>query len=202
MRSDILIYMLLLIGAFVMFYYVLNKKTEELEIKINSQKVKPIEYRHDYPFPYEDIPYDYEHHSYPYGLTEFPRPAVTKGALKYTSDKYRRSTYGGLPYVTSLDAELADNLDYHSVKTPWDKVGILSTKDETDNTILLLYKRAIDPYRDFYEYEVEDKHGVIIPLGTQVTYLEDGDIIKSVKGKEGKGEFKVHLFDKDKYVYV
>ena len=160
---------------------------------------------HHYSFPYRTPNYD--HYEDPYF-----QPVVARNMLKTTSDRYRYKIggaysfpHGGASYrgyVTSLDSELADNMGYHSVDTPWDNVGMVSTVDKDDNTIMSLDKRAIDPYREWYEYRVLDKTGIVIPLGTGVTYLEDGDIIKKIPGKEGKGSFKIHLFDQNKYVYV
>lgn len=191
--------------------------------ELQKETSYPIKYRRDYPFPYEDIPYDYEDFGYSYGLVEVPRPAVSKGALKYFSDKYKYRNYYGKDYllptkfVTSLDTELVNNLNYYTseklppgdpnpygiyqpVDTPWDKVGIATSIDENDNTTLTVYKRAIDPYREFYQYIVEDKNGIVIPL--KQTYLEDNENIGKIVGKESKGDFKVHLFGKDTYVYV
>jgi len=169
----------------------------------NSQLTKD-----PYHFPYQTINYKSSIYDKPpiyenppiYDSEPDPyfRPIVPRNTLKYTSDKYRFKTA-----IASLDPEFADNMGYVSVDTPWDTVGMISTVDESDNTIMSLDKRALDPYREWYEYRVIDgKTGIVIPLGTGVTLLEDKDIIKSIPGKEGKGEYKVHLFDQNKYVYV
>ncbi len=223
--TGLLIILLIVVIIFIMSFSYKNPKLKNFKIKketLPSQKLVPIEYRHDYPFPYEDVPYEYQDNQVMEGLTthnlvEVPRAVVSKGNLKFTSDKYLRGRdsrrewslrdysfqgYHKIPHVTSMDAELADNTGFLSVNTPWDKSGIVTSVDELDNTILTLYKRAIDPYREWYEYQVEDKHGIIIPLGPKTTHLENGDIIEKIIGKEGKGAFKVNLFDNDKYVYI
>ncbi len=189
--NEMILVFLLLVSISIAFCTISYKYLEERSSKkLMPPKVyKNTDYQfapHQYNFPYDNPNID---HIDPYFSHVVPRQT-----LKYTSDKYRFRA------ISSLDAELADNMGYQSVDTPWDNVGITSTVDKDDDTILSLDKRAIDPYREWYEYRVIDKNGIVIPL--KATLIEDGDILDEIVGKEGKGAFKVHLFDQNKLVYI
>lgn len=153
---------------------------------------------------------------------------VPMGSLKETSDAYRYSFYASrkplpphdyfrpygpnhpeiqhtikyadtpcMPHFSSVNAFVP----LPEVQSPWEKIGILTTTNESDNSILNLYRRVIAPYQDVFEYSVQDKDGFIIRLPNS-KYLEDEDIIPQVIGKEGLGSWKVHKFVKNKYVWV
>lgn len=167
-----------------------NKKPQKL---IPPQKQQKLDENED--------DYNYNKNYYNdgrYVKDPYFRPAVPKGALTYTSDKYRRIRKP--LFMSSLDAELADNLGYPAVNTQWDSVGLLTSTNVNDDTILTLHKRAIDPYREFYQYRAINKDGIVIPLTE--TYLENGDKIAKIDGLESVGEFEVKLYDQNKYVYV
>lgn len=132
---------------------------------------------------------------------------VTKGALKTTSEDYKRSSFArgsvyspylGLGFMTSVDYNAKG---FEEIKTVPEPIGILTTVDEDDDTILELSRRDIAPYRDLYEYIARDKHGFVLKLPQNI-YLEDGDIVDTIVGKESKGTWKATLYNENKYVYV
>lgn len=86
------------------------------------------------------------------------------------------------------------------VYTPWEKAGILTTTDEHDDTILNIYRRPIAPLQDLFEYVVQDKDGFIIKLKEH--YIEDGDIVPRVPGKENKGSWRARMYIENKYIWV
>ena len=65
---------------------------------------------------------------------------------------------------------------------------MLTTKDPAKGGLLNLYRRNIAPLQDLFKYTVQDKDGFIIPL--KETYLEDGDTVPEVIGKEVDGPWK------------
>lgn len=116
------------------------------------------------------------------------------------SDDFSRP-FGGIPpgapaFVGSVDAFAP----FPGVNTPWEKAGII-TSSARKNEILNLYRRAIAPGQDLWEYQVQDKNGFIIKLD-QTRYLEDGDEIREVIGKHGLGPWRVHMFVQNRYVWV
>lgn len=94
--------------------------------------------------------------------------------------------------VTSLNVDV--------INPGFSQSGVLTTTDETDDTILNLFRRPISPRNELWEYYVEDKDGFRIKL--QETYLEDGDIVASVPGKEAKGSWLVRMYSDTRYVWV
>jgi hypothetical protein len=117
------------------------------------------------------------------------------------SDKpfYRRKTSSSpnLPFISSVNAFAPKR----EVDTKWEKMGIIQTVDPNDNTIMNIYRRPIAPLQDLYEYAVQDKDGFIVPL-VGIAYLENGDIIKSVPGRESLGPWKVNIYVTNKYVWM
>ena len=117
------------------------------------------------------------------------------------SDKpfYRRkiSSSPNLPFISSANAFAPKK----EVDTKWEKMGIIQTVDPNDNTIMNIYRRPIAPLQDLYEYAVQDKDGFIVPL-VGIAYLENGDIIKSVPGRESLGPWKVNIYVTNKYVWM
>lgn len=101
------------------------------------------------------------------------------------------------------------SVDPHDVYVPaarevnlrWDKVGYVSTANQTDDALMFLLRRPINEYQDSWQYKVVDKHGFDITLQGQNAYLEDGDKISAIPGKESKGDWIVHLDAKNKWVY-
>jgi len=101
-----------------------------------------------------------------------------------------------IPFISSVNAFAP----LPEVQSSYEKRGILQTLDENDTNILNVYAKPIAPLQDLYRYSVQDKDGFIVPL--EETYLEDGDVIRSVPGKEGLGKWKYRDFVKDKYVWM
>lgn len=89
---------------------------------------------------------------------------------------------------------------FPEVNTPWEKIGILTTTNPKDNSILNVYRRPIAPLQDLFEYSVQDLNGFIIRLNE--TYLEDGDIVQYVQGKESKGKWIFTDYVKNKYIWM
>lgn len=81
----------------------------------------------------------------------------------------------------------------------WEKVGIVQTKNG-NGVIMNLYQRPIAPIQDLFEYQVEDRDGFVIPL-KEKTFLSDGDTIHSIRGKENEGEWRVDIFENEKYIW-
>lgn len=123
---------------------------------------------------------------------------------KITSSKYF-SPYRHYPQVYSgYPAGLTSVNSYYpapEVNTKWEKIGLLTTTDPNDETLVNLYRRPISPYHDLWEYNIQTKDGFVIPLTNQ-SLLEDGDLIPEIKGLESKGEWKVQSFTENKYVWV
>lgn len=117
---------------------------------------------------------------------------VPRGALKYTSDALRGSYYSGIGSVNA-------DAPFREISTSWERIGILKTVDLTEDSILNLYRRAISPRNDLYEYRVKDKDGFIIDLDQ--TYLENEDVIDSLPGKESMGAWDVSIDVDNKWIY-
>lgn len=109
---------------------------------------------------------------------------------------YNFNTYN-IPFFSSVNAFAP----FPEIDSSWEKIGLLTTKDSTDSTILNLYRRPIAPLQDLFEYAVQDKNGFVIPLST-TSYLEDGDIIPFVQGKESMGEWKARIYVNNKWVWM
>ncbi len=104
---------------------------------------------------------------------------------------------GAVPFYGSVNSFAP----FPEINTPWEKTGLLSTVDSSNNAILNLYRKPIAPLQDLFQYSVQDKNGFIILL-KGVTFLEDGDIVPKVIGKESLGPWKVNQFVEDKYIWV
>ncbi|HMP28097.1 MAG TPA: hypothetical protein PKD85_00770 [Saprospiraceae bacterium] len=99
-----------------------------------------------------------------------------------------------VPFFGSVNAYAP----FPSIENPWEKAGILTSVG--GDQILNLYRRPIAPLQDLWEYQVQDKDGFVIKLN--VKYLEDGDLVPFVVGKNGMGPWKTHIFVQNKYVWV
>lgn len=86
------------------------------------------------------------------------------------------------------------------VLTSWEKAGILTTVNPNNDSILNIYRRPIAPLQDLFEYVVQDKNGFIIKLDEK--FIEDGDIVPRVPGKENKGKWQAKMYIQNKYVWV
>lgn len=134
----------------------------------------------------------------PYNSEDFfPSESTLFNSLGYRGPY--SSPYLGLEFLGSVDANA---VGFKAIDTKWEKIGLLTTTNENDDSILNLYQRDIAPYRDLYEYAAQDKNGFILPLNKNITYLEEGDIVDHVVGKDTEGPWKAHLFYRNKYIYV
>jgi len=174
----------------------LNIPVPQGSLKMSSEKYRYPFYAQQRPL----APYDYFR---PYGPNQdvsseasyadtpfYKRPPSSQYATGYTGS-------GAVPFISSVNAFAP----FPEVTTPWEKSGTLTTTDLSDGTILNLYRRPIAPLQDLYRYSVQDKNGFIIPL-LQTNFLEDGDIVPSVQGKENKGSWVANIYVGDKYVWT
>jgi hypothetical protein len=99
-----------------------------------------------------------------------------------------------IPFISSVSAFAP----FPEVDSAWEKTGMLTSKDSEKKELLTLYRKPIAPLQDLFKYSAQDKNGFIIPLSEN--YLEDGDVVPDVIGKDGRWD--VHVFTKDKYVWV
>lgn len=90
---------------------------------------------------------------------------------------------------------------FPEVNTPWEKIGILTTVNPSEDTILNLYRRPIAPLQDLFEYTTQDKNGFVIPLERR-SLIENDDIIERVRGYENKGPWRANVFVNNKYIWV
>jgi len=140
-------------------------------------------------------PYDYFK---PFG----PNQNVDQEANYADTPFYDRGVYsagyagGDVPFISSVNAFAP----FPEVDSAYEKRGILQTVDENDTTILNVYARPIAPLQDLFRYTVQDKDGFIVPL--EQNYLENGDIVPEVVGKEALGKWRFRDFVKDKFVWV
>ena len=111
---------------------------------------------------------------------------------------------GAMPFYGNVDAYAP----FQEINTPWEKAGILvkhtggnigDSKDEKSHELMNLFRRAIAPVQDVWEYMVQDKNGFVIKLENR-KFIENGDIVDHVIGKGGP--FKAHVFVQNKYIYV
>ena len=171
---------------------------KQLNVPVPQASLKMASEEYGYPFHYQQnplAPYDYFK---PYG----PNQAGMQGGLEYADTPfYKRGGQplqpgGQIPFISSVNSYAP----FPEVSTPWEKTGMMQTVDPSDNTILNLYRRPIAPLQDLFEYAVQDKDGFILPL-QNTNFLEDGDIVDSVPGKESKGRWKANIYVNNKWVW-
>lgn len=94
-----------------------------------------------------------------------------------------------------------------SIKTPtplgvWSNIGTAYTTNPADSTVVYLYRKALDPGRDFYQYKIVTDRGFEIPLDTNITELRNGQTFH-VPGWDAKGDFTANITsDGYSFVYV
>jgi len=123
------------------------------------------------------------------GVAGTVNPGYVGAAVGYTGT-------GAIPFISSVDSFAP----FPEVQTNWEKVGIIQTVDPDNTTIMNAYRKSIAPLQDLFEYSVQDKNGFVVPL--KVNYLEDGDIIESVPGREKLGKWKFNDYIKNKWVWA
>lgn len=127
----------------------------------------------------------------PYGPNNFQDISVADTPF------YRRGYAPKSGFVGSSDAYYP----FPEVNTPWEKIGILTTVNPQEDSILNLFRRPIAPLQDLFEYTTQDKNGFVIPLEHK-SLIEDGDIIDRVRGYENKGPWKANVFVNNKFIWV
>jgi len=186
-----------------------------LNVPVPKGALKESSEEYGYPFYrlYRPLkPYDYFR---PYGPNQRLKDIVVSDRSIYDSQRVGHAD--GLPTteypeeVLPKDFTPAGNIPFYSsaspfapfpeIYSPWEKVGVLTTVDPQDDTILELYRRPIAPLQDLFEYSIQDKNGFILQLRGK-DFLETGDIIPSVLGKESKGPWKVTQFIENKWVWA
>ena len=98
-----------------------------------------------------------------------------------------------IPFISSVNR----GYPIPEIPTPYSKIGILTSEDDDSDEILNLYGRPLGV--EFWNYRAEDKNGFVLPLNHR--YLEDGDTVNHVVGKDVKG-WKVHIYGIDKFIYM
>jgi hypothetical protein len=127
----------------------------------------------------------------PYGPNNFQDISVADTPF------YRRGYVPKSAFFGTSDAYYP----FPEVNTPWEKIGILTTVNPSEDTILNLFRRPIAPLQDLFEYTTQDKNGFVIPLERRAL-IENGDIIERVRGYESKGPWKANVFVNNKYIWV
>ncbi len=152
------------------------------------------------PVPQGSLKLSNERTGYPFHSQRRPlAPADYFKPYGLNSDLSRDVIVTDTPFYRGYISSASSYSPFPEVSSRWEKIGMLQTTDRMDDTILNLYRRPIAPLQDLFEYSVQDKDGFIIPL-RETKYLEDGDIIKNIRGKESKGSWKVNNFVKNKWI--
>jgi hypothetical protein len=115
------------------------------------------------------------------------QPLITYSALPNTWTQYNK------PMLTSI---VNPN---RFITGRWVKSGIAFSVDPTDNTILDIFQRTLDPAREIYEYQVINKDGMSIPL-YGIYNLKDKQLF-SIPAYQGKGDF-IYQEDKFDFIYI
>lgn len=154
-----------------------------------------------YPFYYQRMPLSPYDYFKPYGpnLPGLQSEIVVADTPFYKRNPYEgpTSTSGTVPFIASVNSFAP----FPEVQTAWEKTGMIQTVDPKDTNIMNLYRRPIAPLQDLFQYSVQDKNGFIIPL-QGINYLEDGDIIPFVQGKEILGPWKANIYVNNKWVWA
>ncbi len=111
--------------------------------------------------------------------------------------------YGPKGFVGSVDVNAPRGPEVGSfdlIGSKWQKTGILTSSNPSKKAILNLFKRPIAPMQDLWEYQIQDKNGFMIKLNEK--YLENGDVVQHVTGKNGMGPWIVHDYEQNKYIWV
>ena len=91
----------------------------------------------------------------------------------------------------------------YTAPTAWAQIGIIKTKDESDDTYYPLYERRIsDNYAIFeYAFVMVDRNNWVVPLPGN-NFLEDGTELGVLKGMESKGSWIVDRYRNINWVYT
>lgn len=170
-------------------------------IPIPQGSLKKTSEKFSYPFYYQKKPLSPYDFFKPYG----PNQSSLQSEVVYADTPYYNNPldialqYTGtssIPFIGSASSFAP----FPEVQTPWEKTGMIQTVNPDNDTIMNLYRRPIAPLQDLWEYTVQDKDGFVVPL--KARYLENGDIIKSVPGRENLGSWKVNIYNNNKWIWV
>jgi hypothetical protein len=136
-------------------------------------------------------------HSYDYFKPYGPNQSSMQSEINYADTPFYNHSHrgGGIPFISSVDSFAP----FPEVQANWEKSGMIQTVDSSNTEIMNIYRKPIAPLRDLFEYSVQDKNGFVVPL--KETYLEDGDIIHSVPGREALGKWRYNDYVRHKYVW-
>jgi len=173
-----------------------------MNVPVPARSLKLSNEQYKYPFYRAQIPLQPYDFFKPYGPnnSSMQNTIVPSDTPFYYYPNEYTPTLNTVPFISSVDSFAP----FPEVNTPWEKTGILTNISVDDfrgrrKEILNLYRRPIAPLQDLFEYTVQDKDGFIIKL-ENVKFLEDGDIIPFITGKNGK--WKVHSYIDNKWVWA
>lgn len=132
----------------------------------------------------------------------YTRPTPRRGK-SYGPNTYWHDNSGGQEWASHPQNWVTSVNQYIPLKplnTRWEKVGVLTTTSDTDDTILNLYRRPIAPMQNLFEWSVQNVDGMVIQI--TLNDPKDGDVLQSVPGMESKGSWNVKLYSKNQYVLV
>lgn len=152
-----------------------------------------------YPVPAGALKETSERYGMPFH--SFRRPLLSHGYFRpyepnadLSHDIASRLGVSDIPFYTSHNAFSP----FPEVGGAWEKVGLATKDGETGkDTLLNVYRRPIAPLNDHFEYNVQDRDGFVIKL--RETFLQDGDKISHVDGKDGTWTFRDYV--KNKWVW-
>lgn len=169
--------------------------TERYPVPAGALKESNEQY--GYPFYQSEVPLKSYDYFSPYGFND---PGIQRDIFYADTPFYNNGiVYPG--YAPRFFSSVDSFAPFPEVKSNWEKIGIIKTVSDMDDTIMNLYRRPIAPLQDLFEYSVQDKDGFVVPLKVN-NILETGDIIESVIGKESKGKWKVEIFVNDKWIWA
>lgn len=102
-------------------------------------------------------------------------------------------------YASSTVRNVTTSSQFKEYNPSWERIGNVFTVDENDDSIMTLYARPIAPERDLWEYRAEDKDGMILNI-PNTSYLESGDTIPRIPGKEAKGAWKTDFANANRWI--
>lgn len=166
-----------------------------LNVPVPQKTLKLASERYGYPFYPQPRPLPSYDYFKPYGPNDFRMQEEI--IVADTPFYQRQQNLGTVPFISSVSSYAP----FPEVQTAWEKAGIVETVNPSNDDIMNLYRRPIAPLQDLFEYTVQDKNGFVIPL-RRINYLEDGDIIDYVTGKESLGPWKANIYVNNKWVWA
>lgn len=173
---------------------------EPMNVPVPANSLKLSSEKYKYPFYRSQIPLQPYDFFKPYGPNNqsMQNTIIPSDTPFYYYPRGYTPSLNKVPFISSVNSFSP----FPEVNTPWEKTGILTNiqnNNSTENELLNLYRKPIAPLQDLFEYTVQDKNGFIIRL-EHTDFLEDGDIIPHITGKNGK--WKVHKYIDNKWVWA